>query len=58
MQGRFEILRLAGSYTFSETGGIRRINGMLNISLAKPNGNVFGGAVVGALIAAEPIQVS
>ncbi|XP_059429014.1 AT-hook motif nuclear-localized protein 1-like [Corylus avellana] len=55
--GRFEILRLSGSYTFSETGGIRRINGMLRISLAKPNGNVFGGVVVGALIAAEPIQL-
>ena len=58
MQGRFEILCLSGSFTFSETGGTRHINGMLSISLARPNGNVFGGAVVGALIAAEPIQVS
>jgi predicted DNA-binding protein with PD1-like motif len=58
VQGRFEILSLSGSFTFSETGGTRRMNGMLSISLARPNGNVFGGAVVGALIAAEPIQVS
>ncbi|KAE8037504.1 hypothetical protein FH972_010090 [Carpinus fangiana] len=55
--GRFEILSLSGSFTFSETGGTRRMNGMLSISLARPNGNVFGGAVVGALIAAEPIQL-
>jgi hypothetical protein len=58
MQGRFEILCLSGSYTFSETGGVRRRNGMLNISMAKPNGEVVGGGVAGALIAAGPIQVS
>jgi len=30
---------------------------MLSISLAKPNGRVFGGGVAGSLIAAGPIQV-
>jgi predicted DNA-binding protein with PD1-like motif len=57
MQGRFEILSLSGSYTFVETGGIHHKNGMLSVSLAKPDGRVFGGGVAGALIAAGPIQV-
>ena len=30
---------------------------MLSISLAKPDGRVFGGGVAGSLIAAGPIQV-
>ncbi|KAL9370533.1 hypothetical protein Peur_035673 [Populus x canadensis] len=54
--GPFEILSLSGSFTFSETGGSNRKNGMLSISLAKPNGRVFGGGVAGSLIAAGPIQ--
>ncbi|KAJ6386223.1 hypothetical protein OIU77_029234 [Salix suchowensis] len=55
--GPFEILSLSGSFTFSETGGSNRKNGMLSISLAKPDGRVFGGGVAGSLIAAGPIQV-
>ncbi|KAE8037509.1 hypothetical protein FH972_010095 [Carpinus fangiana] len=60
--GRFKILRLTGSCTSSGTGrgdvrrDVRRIHGQLKISLAKPNGEVFGG-VAGVLIAAEPIQL-
>lgn len=47
--GPFEIITLNGSV----------INGsmLLSISLAKSNGNVFGGAVVGPIIAACPIQL-
>jgi hypothetical protein len=30
---------------------------MLSVSLAKPDGRVFGGGVAGSLIAAGPIQV-
>ncbi|GMY15893.1 AT-hook motif nuclear-localized protein 9-like [Fagus crenata] len=56
-EGRFEILSLSGSYTFVETGGIHDKNGMLSVSLAKPDGRVFGGGVAGALIAAGPIQL-
>ncbi|KAJ6671666.1 DUF296 DOMAIN PROTEIN [Salix viminalis] len=55
--GPFEILSLSGSFTFSETGGSNRKNGMLSVSLAKPDGRVFGGGVAGSLIAAGPIQV-
>uniref|UniRef100_A0A6N2LFH5 AT-hook motif nuclear-localized protein n=1 Tax=Salix viminalis TaxID=40686 RepID=A0A6N2LFH5_SALVM len=54
--GPFEILSLSGSFTFSETGGSNRKNGMLSVSLAKPDGRVFGGGVAGSLIAAGPIQ--
>lgn len=57
MQGRFEILSLSGSYTFVEKGGANRKLGMLSVSLAKPDGRVFGGGIAGALIAAGPIQV-
>lgn len=56
MQGRFEILSLDGSFIFGEVGGNHR-SGMLSISLAKPDGRVFGGGVASSLIAAGPIQV-
>ncbi|KAJ4843602.1 hypothetical protein Tsubulata_029029, partial [Turnera subulata] len=54
--GRFEILSLSGSFTFSDMGGAHYKNGMLSVSLAKPDGRVFGGGVAGSLIAAGPIQ--
>ncbi|XP_057955639.1 AT-hook motif nuclear-localized protein 9-like [Malania oleifera] len=56
-EGRFEILSLSGSYAFGESAGARRKIGMLSVSLAKPDGRVFGGAVAGSLIAAGPIQL-
>ncbi|XP_050281548.1 AT-hook motif nuclear-localized protein 7-like [Quercus robur] len=56
-EGRFEILSLSGSYTFVEKGGANRKLGMLSVSLAKPDGRVFGGGIAGALIAAGPIQL-
>ncbi|KAL5832690.1 hypothetical protein ACOSQ3_016364 [Xanthoceras sorbifolium] len=54
--GQFEILHLSGSFTHSEVGGKNRRIGKLSISLSKPDGQVFGGVVVGPLIAATPIQ--
>nr|POE85684.1 at-hook motif nuclear-localized protein 9 [Quercus suber] len=56
-EGRFEILSLSGSYTFVEKGGANRKLAMLSVSLAKPDGRVFGGGIAGALIAAGPIQL-
>ncbi|KAF5447585.1 hypothetical protein F2P56_033126 [Juglans regia] len=56
-EGRFEILSLSGSYTFGETGGVHRKNGLLSVSLAEPDGRVFGGGIAGALIAAGPTQL-
>ncbi|KAG6632191.1 AT-hook motif nuclear-localized protein 9-like isoform X2 [Carya illinoinensis] len=56
-EGRFEILSLSGSYTFGEMGGVHRKNGMLSVSLAEPDGRVFGGGIAGALIAAGPTQL-
>ncbi|KAL5709624.1 hypothetical protein ACHQM5_020289 [Ranunculus cassubicifolius] len=56
-EGRFEILALSGSFTLSETGGIKSRTGGLSVSLAGPDGRVIGGGVAGHLIAASPIQV-
>ncbi|KAL5765611.1 hypothetical protein ACOSP7_016228 [Xanthoceras sorbifolium] len=55
--GQFEILHLSGSFTHTEVGGKNRRIGKLSISLAKPDGQVFGGVVVGPLIAASPIPL-
>ncbi|KAL5765601.1 hypothetical protein ACOSP7_016218 [Xanthoceras sorbifolium] len=55
--GQFEILHLSGSFTHTEVGGKNRRIGKLSISLSKPDGQVFGGVVVGPLIAATPIQL-
>lgn len=56
-EGRFEILSLTGSFTPSETGGIRNRSGGMSVSLASPDGRVMGGGVAGSLVAAGPIQI-
>lgn len=59
LQGHFQILSMSGSCTFTSgaAGGAERKIGMLSVSLAKPDGVVFGGGVESSLIAATPIQV-
>ncbi|RWW25129.1 hypothetical protein GW17_00010549 [Ensete ventricosum] len=52
-QGRFEILSLSGSFTITETGGIRGRTGGISVSLAGPDGRVIGGGVAGLLLAAN-----
>ncbi|KAJ1381577.1 PPC domain, partial [Sesbania bispinosa] len=54
--GIFEILSLSGSCTYTGAGGALRKSGMLSVSLAKPDGRVFGGNIESSLIAAGPIQ--
>ncbi|CAA3014697.1 Hypothetical predicted protein [Olea europaea subsp. europaea] len=56
-EGRFEILTLTGSFTYSENGGIKSRTGGLSVSLAGPDGRVIGGGIAGMLMAASPIQV-
>ncbi|KAK2643533.1 hypothetical protein Ddye_025296 [Dipteronia dyeriana] len=57
-EGQFEILSLSGSFTHDKMDGKKRVTGMLSISLAKPDGQVFGGAVGGPLIVATaPVQL-
>ncbi|GMH23175.1 hypothetical protein Nepgr_025018 [Nepenthes gracilis] len=56
-EGRFEILSLTGSFTVSNTDGIRSRTGGLSVSLAGPDGRVIGGGVAGLLTAASPIQI-
>ncbi|KAJ0236364.1 AT-hook motif nuclear-localized protein 6 [Hirschfeldia incana] len=56
-EGRFEILSLSGSFIPTENGGTKGRSGGMSISLAGPNGNIFGGGLAGMLIAAGPVQV-
>ncbi|WOL02264.1 AT-hook motif nuclear-localized protein 1-like isoform X1 [Canna indica] len=56
-EGRFEILSLSGSFSFTDTGGVRSRTGGISVSLAGPDGRVIGGGVAGLLLAASPIQV-
>ncbi|XP_022958437.1 AT-hook motif nuclear-localized protein 9-like [Cucurbita moschata] len=55
-QGMFEILRITGSFV-GQMNGKRTKVGQVSISLAHPDGRVFGGVVASALIAATPIQI-
>ncbi|KAI3989817.1 hypothetical protein MKX01_040787 [Papaver californicum] len=57
-EGRFEILSLCGSFSFTdEVVGLRTRTGGLSVSLAGADGRVIGGGVAGLLTAASPIQV-
>ncbi|KAI3886871.1 hypothetical protein MKX03_037181 [Papaver bracteatum] len=57
-EGRFEILSLCGSFSFTDEGvGLRTRTGGLSVSLAGADGRVIGGGVAGLLTAASPIQV-
>ncbi|KAK3226718.1 hypothetical protein Dsin_006580 [Dipteronia sinensis] len=56
-EGRFEILSLSGSFTVTDTGGVRSRTGGMSVSLAGPDGRVIGGGVAGLLLAASPIQI-
>ncbi|KAK6244592.1 hypothetical protein QUC31_011001 [Theobroma cacao] len=56
-EGRFEILSLTGSFTVSDTGGVKCRTGGLSVSLAGPDGRVIGGGLAGILVAASPIQI-
>ncbi|KAB2631020.1 hypothetical protein D8674_008539 [Pyrus ussuriensis x Pyrus communis] len=56
-EGRFELLSLSGSFTVTETGGVKGRTGGLNVSLAGPDGCVICGGIAGVLTAARPIQI-
>ncbi|KAF2307558.1 hypothetical protein GH714_029721 [Hevea brasiliensis] len=56
-EGRFEIISLSGSFTVTETGGLRSRTGGLSVSLASPDGRVIGCRIAGLLLAASPIQL-
>ncbi|XP_076918264.1 AT-hook motif nuclear-localized protein 1-like [Bidens hawaiensis] len=56
-EGRFEILSLSGSFSPSESGGLRNRSGGMTVSLASPDGRVVGGCVAGLLVAASPVQI-
>lgn len=56
-EGCFEVVSLSGSYTFVADGDAHHKKGTLSVSLAEPDGRVFGGVLEGSLIAAGPIQL-
>ncbi|KAL9296833.1 hypothetical protein ACSQ67_022729 [Phaseolus vulgaris] len=58
LEGTYEILSLSGTSTFTcgINGPVRTI-GSLRISMAKSDGNVFGGTLESALVAGCPIQL-
>ncbi|KAB2600810.1 hypothetical protein D8674_041269 [Pyrus ussuriensis x Pyrus communis] len=56
-EGRFELLSLSGSFTVTETGGVKGRTGGLCVSLAGPDGRVICGGIAGVLAAARPIQI-
>ncbi|CAK9150512.1 unnamed protein product [Ilex paraguariensis] len=56
-EGCFEILTLSGSHTYKEMGGVHHKIRSLSVSLANPDGRVFGGAIAGSFIADGPIQI-
>nr|XP_043633567.1 AT-hook motif nuclear-localized protein 5-like [Erigeron canadensis] len=56
-EGRFQILCLSGSYLPSENGGAQNRTGGLSISVSSSDGNVFGGAIGGSVVASSLVQV-
>lgn len=56
LEGRFQILRLAGSYLVAEDGGHRNRTGGVSVSLSSPEGHVIGGGAA-VLVAASQVQV-
>ncbi|KAD6796364.1 hypothetical protein R6Q59_019846 [Mikania micrantha] len=56
-EGRFDILSLSGAFTSNDDGGAKSMYGGMSVSLAGPDGRVFGGGLAGMLLAASPIQV-
>ncbi|GMH22512.1 hypothetical protein Nepgr_024355 [Nepenthes gracilis] len=56
-EGRFEIVKLSGSFTPSDSEGARHRTGGLSVSLSSLNGQVVGGCIAGVMVAASPVQV-
>ncbi|XP_027186515.1 AT-hook motif nuclear-localized protein 3-like isoform X2 [Cicer arietinum] len=56
-EGTFDLLTLNGSYVPTLDGLTKERVGKITVSLAYPDGRVFGGEVAGPLIASSPVQV-
>lgn len=56
MQGLYEIVRLSGFFFVSNNGQVQ-LSDSLKLTFRDPDGGVFGGPVIGSLIAATPLQV-
>lgn len=56
-EGLYEIVRLSGFFLISSNGQAQ-LSGSLKLTFCDPDGGVFGGPVIGPLIAATPLQVA
>lgn len=56
-KGPYEILSLTGSFTPTESEGIKNSCGGMSVTLVSQDGRVLGGGVAGLLEAASPIQI-
>ncbi|XP_071901124.1 AT-hook motif nuclear-localized protein 10-like [Coffea arabica] len=56
-QGLYEIVRLSGFFFVSNNGQVQ-LSDSLKLTFRDPDGGVFGGPVIGSLIAATPLQVA
>ncbi|PHT32720.1 AT-hook motif nuclear-localized protein 4 [Capsicum baccatum] len=56
LKGRFDIVSLSGSFVPSQIGSQQSQKGGFSVSLARSDGRIFGGGVVGVLTAASPVQ--
>lgn len=51
-------MSLSGSFLVTDSGMGRSRSGGLSVSVARSDGQILGGKLAGALIAASPVQVS
>lgn len=56
-EGRFDILSLSGAFMPNNNGETKGWSGGMSVSLAGPDGRVFGGGLAGMLVAAGSVQV-
>lgn len=56
-EGRFEIIRLSGSFMLLENGVQRSRAGGLSVVLAGADGSILGGDLAGVITAATPVQI-
>ncbi|XP_071901253.1 uncharacterized protein [Coffea arabica] len=56
-EGLYEIVRLSGFFFVSNNGQVQ-LSDSLKLTFRDPDGGVFGGPVIGSLIAATPLQVA
>ncbi|CAK9174280.1 unnamed protein product, partial [Ilex paraguariensis] len=55
--GAFDMVKISGRYSWKEDGQVQESCNLL-VTFADSDFNVFGGPLIGPLIAATPVQVT